>query len=172
MLMHMQVPVLFFLLAAATYPILRDASEARKDSDGVDGDNPFRVFAGGLLSVKNKLLQPLRGGDHDPHALRAAQQDAYAVKVAEHQAGGEGGKGGLAGILSGSGRKLPDSWGSHVTKSADDHEENKQVCAYMSVHQHLRKPLSQYSVSGVLAETTREFRNRGPMCSDPMCASS
>lgn len=127
--MHVQVPVLFFLFAAATYPILRDASEARKDSEGVDGYNPFTIFFGGLLSIKNKLLQQLRGGDHDPNALRAAQQDAYAVKVAEHQAGGEGGKGGLAGILSGEGRKLPDSWGGRVMKPGDQDEENKQVCA-------------------------------------------
>lgn len=110
------MPTLVFLLAAATYPMLRDATQESEDSASSGSRNPF--FRG-VLTLKDTLLKPLSGKGGDAAALRTAQQDAYAVKAAEHKAGSAGG-GRLGGKRMGVDARLPNLWDDKAMKQDED----------------------------------------------------
>eukprot|EP00892_Ulva_mutabilis_P007516 jgi/Ulvmu1/5136/UM021_0153.1 len=116
------VPVVFFLLAAATYPILRDANESRQHASEEASSDLIAQFLTGLSDLGGKLVQPLREGDRDSAALRTAQQDAYAVKVAEHRADKSGSDGHM---LTGVGKRLPSSWGATSKQEVDADDKDR-----------------------------------------------
>lgn len=137
---YLQVPVVFFLLAAATYPILRDATETRKESKQVQDRNPITILLVAMSSFGDKLWQTLHGSDRDSAALRAAQQDAYASKVAEQDYERISSSGSKGGFLSGAGSGLPARWGGSVEHAEDGKEDTKvsRLCKNFKHRRHCR----------------------------------